>query len=107
MAEQKERARKAAVSKIDDWVVLSAESGSRFIGYDTLECDVKISKYRRVENKKGVFYQLVFPMTPFYAESGGQVGDTGLSGGRNWPTYRDTRHDKGKQSVPSYNQKIA
>ena len=77
MAEQKERARKAAVSKIDDWVVLSAESGSRFIGYDTLECDVKISKYRRVENKKGVFYQLVFPMTPFYAESGGQVGDTG------------------------------
>lgn len=77
MAAQKERARKAAATKVDDWELLSSDAGSEFVGYDTLECDVKISKYRRVENKKGTFYQLVFPQTPFYAESGGQVGDTG------------------------------
>ena len=77
MEEQKQRARKAAVSKIDDWEILSDDTGSIFIGYDTLECEVKISKYRRVENKKGSFYQVVFPVTPFYGESGGQVGDTG------------------------------
>ena len=77
MAAQKERARRAAASQVDDWEILSEDATCRFIGYDTLECDVKISKYRRVENKKGTFYQLVFPVTPFYAESGGQVGDTG------------------------------
>ena len=77
MAAQKERARRAAASQVDDWEILSEDASCHFIGYDALECDVKISKYRRVENKKGAFYQLVFPVTPFYAESGGQVGDTG------------------------------
>lgn len=77
MQAQKERARAAAVTKVDDWEILTDDTGSEFVGYDTLECEVKISKYRRVENKKGVFYQLVFPVTPFYAESGGQAGDVG------------------------------
>ena len=77
MQAQKERARAAAVTKVDDWEILTDDTGSEFVGYDTLECDVRISKYRRVENKKGVFYQLVFPVTPFYAESGGQAGDVG------------------------------
>lgn len=77
MQAQKERARRAAATRVDDWVVISDETGSRFVGYDVLEAPVHIAKYRRVENKKGAFYQLVFPVTPFYAESGGQVGDTG------------------------------
>ena len=77
MQAQKERARRAAATRVDDWEILSDETGCVFVGYDTLECDVQIAKYRRVENKKGAFYQLVFPVTPFYAESGGQVGDTG------------------------------
>ena len=79
MQAQKERARRAAATRVDDWEILSDETGCVFVGYDTLECDVRIAKYRRVENKKGAFYQLVFPVTPFYAESGGQVGRSSCS----------------------------
>ncbi len=77
MQDQKDRARKASESQVDDWVVILEDEKEEFIGYDYLEADVKITKYRKVTNNKGTFYQIAFNFTPFYAESGGQVGDTG------------------------------
>lgn len=75
---QKERSRQAAAKDTDDWVMVgSEESETRFVGYDLLEIDVEIVKYRRVKTSKRTYYQMVFNQTPFYAESGGQAGDTG------------------------------
>lgn len=75
---QKERSRQAAVKDTDDWVILAGvETETLFVGYDTLETDVEIVKYRKVKTPKRTYFQLVFNQTPFYAESGGQVGDTG------------------------------
>ncbi|MDR3272030.1 MAG: alanine--tRNA ligase [Flavobacteriaceae bacterium] len=77
MKKQKERSKSAGTFKKYDWVILEDDTEEEFIGYDFLESQVKITRYRKVENKDGEFYQLVFQVTPFYAESGGQVGDTG------------------------------
>ncbi|MBR4773669.1 MAG: alanine--tRNA ligase [Bacteroidales bacterium] len=77
LAEQKERSRGAAKVESDDWVELMSGVEQEFIGYDTLEADVKIARYRHVKAKDKEFYQLVFDHTPFYGESGGQTGDTG------------------------------
>ncbi len=78
MKKQKERSKSAGTFKNYDWVVLEDDTVEEFVGYDFLETHVKITRYRKVENKEGEFYQLVFQVTPFYAESGGQVGDTGF-----------------------------
>ncbi len=78
MAKQKARSKKATQIKTGDWVVLYDDDEEEFIGYDYTEADVKITKYRKIETKDGVVYQLVFNLTPFYAEGGGQVGDTGV-----------------------------
>ncbi len=78
MEVQKNRSRQASAVDTDDWVVLSNEEQSEFIGYDFLEADMEILKYRKVKSKGKEQYQLVFNRTPFYAESGGQVGDTGV-----------------------------
>ncbi|TKG96073.1 alanine--tRNA ligase [Puteibacter caeruleilacunae] len=77
MEKQKSRSRNAAAQETDDWVVVCADDQEEFIGYDQLETKVKITRYRKVKQKNKEFYQLAFNFTPFYAESGGQVGDTG------------------------------
>ncbi len=76
MAAQKERARNAAAIVTDDWTVVN-EGDPEFVGYDTDCCETPILRYRKVKQKKGEFYQVVLARTPFYAEMGGQVGDSG------------------------------
>ncbi len=78
LQEQKDRSRSASEVSKEDWVVLSKDLEQEFIGYDVLEGAVKLVKYRKVVSKKeGEQYQLVFNLTPFYPEGGGQVGDKG------------------------------
>ena len=74
---QKERSRNAAQQDIDDWQEIMPIAESTFVGYDTLESDVRIARYRRVKTKTATTYQLVFDHTPFYGNSGGQIGDIG------------------------------
>ncbi|WP_394750166.1 alanine--tRNA ligase [Spongiimicrobium salis] len=78
MQQQKNRSRSASEVSKEDWTVLQQDITQEFVGYDVLESQVKLVKYRKVTSKKeGEQYQLVFNLTPFYAEGGGQVGDKG------------------------------
>lgn len=74
---QKERSRAATAIDTGDWVQVGPDETTVFVGYDRLECDASIVKYRKVVSKGKEQYQLVLTYTPFYAEGGGQVGDTG------------------------------
>jgi alanyl-tRNA synthetase len=74
---QKERSRKATSLETEDWVVVQENDALQFIGYDVVEAEVHITRYRKVKAKGKEQFQLVLNQTPFYAESGGQVGDTG------------------------------
>ena len=88
MNAQKDRSKKAAQSETDDWVVLLEDDVEEFVGYDHLETTIHITKYRKVITKNKELYHLVFNITPFYAESGGQAGDTGY-----------IENDSGKTSI--------
>ena len=77
LEEQKSRSRNAAAVETDDWMELRKFETEEFIGYDHTSADVVIARYRAVKSKNKTLYQLVFDRTPFYGESGGQVGDSG------------------------------
>ena len=78
MQQQKNRSKSASVVSKQDWEILVDDNEQEFVGYDLLDVEVKITKYRKIVSKKeGTQFQMVFNLTPFYAEGGGQVGDKG------------------------------
>ena len=77
MQQQKNRSRQATKIETSDWNVIFEDDKQEFIGYDILETEIKISRFREIKTKDGNLFHLVFNLTPFYPEGGGQVGDVG------------------------------
>lgn len=80
---QKQRSRNAANTDTEDWVEIRENQNTVFLGYDLDSCEVEIIRYRKIKQKEKTFYQLIFNQTPFYAELGGQIGDSGYIEGEN------------------------
>jgi alanyl-tRNA synthetase len=97
MALQKERSRAATKLTTDDWQEVHDDDRDEFVGYDQLEAEVRITRYRKVMAKKKSFYQVVLSHTPFYPEGGGQVGDTGyLESANERIAIVDTKKENGQ-----------
>lgn len=93
---QKARSRSAATVNTDDWIELLNDDEQEFVGYDYIEMEVKIARYRKVMSKGKQLFHMVFNITPFYGEGGGQIGDTGwLSGGEERIRIIDTKKENG------------
>ena len=98
LAEQKNRSRAATAIDTGDWVIVNEDNDTEFIGYDHTEIETEILKYRKVSAKGKEQYQIVLRQTPFYAESGGQVGDTGRLEDHSrqfWVEITDTKKENG------------
>jgi alanyl-tRNA synthetase len=94
LKKQKDRSRAATSMETADWEILRDDNVQEFVGYDILHTSVKIVKYRKVTQKKHTYYQVVFNLTPFYPEGGGQVGDKGSLdfNGKRYPVF-DTKKE--------------
>ncbi|MBE0639815.1 MAG: alanine--tRNA ligase [Bacteroidales bacterium] len=95
LEQQKQRSRQAAEIDTDEWVVIrTGDDQTVFLGYESLEAEARIMRFRKVKTQKEIYYQIVLDQTPFYAESGGQVGDRGtLESNENKIYIRDTQKE--------------